>query len=121
MPWLETDPVTERERFILEAEGGLFSHAGLCRRHGISRKTGYKWLELYALEGSDGLVDRSHRPDSCPHATPDYVLEAAFALRRRRPTWGARGTSFLPPFGANLNRAVIELLSAIAMAVAGRD
>ncbi len=89
MPWLETDPVTERKRFILEAEGGLFSHAGLCRRHGISRKTGYKWLELYALEGPEGLLDRSHRPDSCPHATPAYVLEAAFALRRRRPTWGA--------------------------------
>jgi hypothetical protein len=32
MPWLETDPVTERKRFIREAEGGLFSHAELCRR-----------------------------------------------------------------------------------------
>ena len=89
MPWLETDPVTERKRFILEAQGGLFSHCELCLRHGISRKTGYKWLERYTVEGPDSLFERSHRPDSCPHASPDYILEAALALRRRRPTWGA--------------------------------
>ena len=44
MPWLETDPVTERKRFVVEAQGGLFSHTELCRRHNISRRTGYKWL-----------------------------------------------------------------------------
>jgi putative transposase len=89
MPWLETDPVTERKRFVLEAEGGLFSFAELCRRHGISRKTGYKWLERYEVEGPDGLLDRSHRPGFCPHATEPRVLEAAFELRRHRPRWGA--------------------------------
>jgi transposase InsO family protein len=89
MPWLETDPVTERKRFILEAEGGLFSFAELCRRHGISSKTGYKWLGRYELEGPDGLADRSHRPHSCPHATDPQVIEAAFKLRKQRPSWGA--------------------------------
>ena len=89
MPWKETDPVTERQRFVLEAEGGLFTHAELCRRYGITRPTGYKWLERYRSEGPDGLLDRSHRPHTCPHATPDYVLEAAFELRRKRPRWGA--------------------------------
>ncbi len=89
MPWLETDPVTQRERFILEAQAGLFSHAELCRRYGISRQNGYKWLNRYELEGPSGLRDRSHRPRSCPHATPTHVLEAAFELRRHRPRWGA--------------------------------
>ena len=51
MPWLETDPVTERERLILEAEGGLLSLAELCRRYKISRKTGYKCLERYRTGG----------------------------------------------------------------------
>ena len=51
MPWLETDPMTERKRFILEAEGGLFSFAELCRRHGISSKTGYKWLGALRARG----------------------------------------------------------------------
>ena len=89
MPWLETDPVIERKRFILEAQGGLFSHAELCRRHGVSRKTGYKWLNRYEAEGPDGLADRSHRPLSCSHATDPRVIEAAIELRRRRPRWGA--------------------------------
>jgi transposase len=77
------------QRFILDAEVGEFSHAELCRRHNISRKTGYRWLERYENEGPDGLRERSHRPHSCPHATEPHVLEAAFQLRRRRPRWGA--------------------------------
>ena len=81
--------MNERKRFILEATAGLFSHSELCRRHGISRKTGYKWLERYETEGPDGLLDRSHRPHCCPHATEPHILEAAFELRRRRPRWGA--------------------------------
>ena len=90
MPWLETDPVNERKRFILEAQGGLFSHAELCRRHDISRRTGYKWLERYGTEGPDGLLDRSHRPESCPHASEPHVLEAALELRKsRKVPWGA--------------------------------
>ena len=56
MPWLETEPVNERKRFVLEAQAGLFSHAELCRRHGVSRKTGYKWLQRYAAEGPDGVI-----------------------------------------------------------------
>ncbi len=89
MPWLETDPVTERKRFIVEAQGGVFSLAELCRRHNISRQKGYKWLERYEAEGPEGLLDCSHRPHACPHATEEYVLEAAFELRRARPRWGA--------------------------------
>jgi len=89
MPWMETDPVTQRKRFVLETQGGLFSHAELCRRYGVSRKAGYKWLERYELEGPDGLLDRSHRPHICPHGTDPMILEAAFELRRQRPRWGA--------------------------------
>ena len=89
MPWLETDPVKERRRFILEAMGGLFSHTELCERHGISRRTGYRWLDRYDAEGPDGLQDRSHRPSSSPFSTEPHVIEAALKLRRLRPRWGA--------------------------------
>jgi len=86
MPWLETHPVIERKRFILEwLEGGL-SVAELCRRHDVSRKTGYKWIERYQAEGPDGLLDRSHQPHFCPHATPDFVLEEARRIRLSRRT-----------------------------------
>ena len=89
MPWLETEPVTQRKRFILEAGGGLFSHSELCRRYRISRKMGYKWLRRYEEEGPDGLEDRSRRPRAHPHTTDPTVLGAALELRGRRPRWGA--------------------------------
>ncbi len=74
MPWLETDPMNECKRFILEATGGLFSHTELCLRHGVSRKTGYKWIERYESEGPDGLGDRPHRVRAHPHTTEPQIL-----------------------------------------------
>ena len=44
MPWQETDPVRERRHFAQDLESGLWSMTELCRRYGISRNTGYKWL-----------------------------------------------------------------------------
>lgn len=49
MPWTETDPMTERHKFNLAHEEGLFSMKELCERYGISRKTGYKWLNRYRV------------------------------------------------------------------------
>ena len=72
MPWLETDPMNERKRFILEATGKFFSHTELCLRHGVSRKTGYKWLDRYESEGPDGLVDRPHRAHVHPHGAVPF-------------------------------------------------
>ena len=91
MPWLETDPVTERKRFIMEWLSGELAVAELCRRHEISRKTGYKWIRRYEREGPDGLEDRSRRPESCPWATDPELIEEAVRIRysRTRPL-GAR-------------------------------
>ena len=89
MPW-ETGTVEERRaRFVLEAENSVFSFSELCRRHGIVRKTGYKWVERYRTEGFEGLSDRSHRPKHCPHATPSWVEERIVQLRKHRG-WGAK-------------------------------
>lgn len=89
MPWRTTTVVDERARFVIEAEQSFLSFSELCRRYGISRPTGYKWLERYRAEGLEGLRDRSHRPHSCPHATPPEVVERIVGLRKRRG-WGAR-------------------------------
>ncbi len=60
MPWRTSTVETERARFVLEAERSFLSFSALCRRHGISRPTGHKWLDRYREEGIDGLKDRSH-------------------------------------------------------------
>ncbi len=62
MPWEAGTVEDSRARFVLEAEESFFSFSELCRRHGITRKTGYKWVERYRTHGLDGLSDRSHRP-----------------------------------------------------------
>ncbi len=49
----------ERVNFVREVQAGDESVADLCRIYGVSRKTGYKWLERYDREGVAGLADRS--------------------------------------------------------------
>jgi putative transposase len=90
MPWLETSPMTERRRFVDEAHRGLFSMTDLCARYGISRKTGYKWLDRYDAQGRDGLQDRSHAPQACPHKIAEEVARAICEGRRTHPSWGPR-------------------------------
>lgn len=67
MPWLETAPMDQRERFIADARAGLYSMTELCERYGISRKTGYKWRERVEEGGRAALADRSRAPHHCPH------------------------------------------------------
>ena len=63
MPWRETCPMDERMRFVLACEAGEESFSELCRGYGVSRKTGYKWLDRYRALGPVGLVDRSRAAD----------------------------------------------------------
>lgn len=90
MPWSETSPMDQRLRFLTDYQRRLFSLSELCDRFGVSRKTAYKWIQRYEEEGPPGLVDRSRRPHSCPHRTPQRVVEALIEARRRHPSWGAK-------------------------------
>jgi len=82
MPWRDVKPMEERLLFIadyLRGAGGSFSE--LCRRYQISRKTGYKWLQRYQVQGLDGMTDHSRRPLSHPQATPYAIRQAIIELR----------------------------------------
>jgi putative transposase len=80
----------ERVRFIGDVLRGEWTFASLCRHYGVSRKTGYKWLDRYEAEGASGLEERSRRPRSSPNETPVEVVAALVELRRRHPSWGAK-------------------------------
>ena len=67
MPWLETSPVEQRERFLRDHRVGLSTMAELWARYAVSRKTGYKWLARFDDDGRRGLQDRSRAPRHCPH------------------------------------------------------
>ena len=62
----------------------------LCERYEISRKTGYKWLDRYRLEGAAGLVERSRAARVHGRATPQNIVDAIVGLRLERPSWGPR-------------------------------
>lgn len=54
---------------------------------GVSVRTAYKWLKRFREEGEIGLMDRSSRPHSCPHATAIALVEQLIELRRSRKTY----------------------------------
>jgi len=90
MPWTERDRMSLRTEFVLLDRKSGLSFAELCRRFGISRKTGYKWRDRFNEDGVSGLADRSRRPDRSPHQTSRVMEEAVLRVRQRHPTWGGR-------------------------------
>jgi transposase InsO family protein len=90
MPWLETEPMSQRSQFIDDVQRAHLSVTELCARYGISRKTGYKWLARYDAAGRPGLVDRSRAPHHCPHRIAEAVADLICATRDTHPDWGAQ-------------------------------
>src|ERR1700683_5548566 len=88
MGWTETCAVDERMRFVIAAEEHEEPFAGVCRRLGVSRKVGYKWIARYQEAGVEGLLDHSRAPLHHPHATSNEVAERCLAVRRTHPSWG---------------------------------
>jgi len=80
--------MSERKKFIDDYLSGEYSVSELCRRYGISRKTGYKWIQRY-LEGCE-LEDRSSRPHRSPKAVPGWIEDAIVRARKQKPRWGPR-------------------------------
>ena len=90
MPWQRVTPVELRFEFNQAYASGLCSMTELCDQYGISRKTGYKWVDRYRAEGRAGLADQSRRPHDSPRATEPAIVELLCEARRRHPTWSAR-------------------------------
>jgi transposase len=59
-----------------------------CRKYGISRKTGYKWLVRYRGQGTDAMENRSRRPKHSPRRTGSTVEEEVLRVRDQYG-WGA--------------------------------
>ncbi len=65
MSWRTCHPMNQREDCILLAKLPGANVSELCRRFGVSRKTGNKWLARYRQGGAEALLDRSRRPKGC--------------------------------------------------------
>lgn len=88
MAWRTESVMDQRVEFVLRAKEGEGSHAELCREYGISRPTGYLWLNRYQQVGSvSGLLERSRRPQHSPQRTSTEIERAVLAVRDRTG-WG---------------------------------
>lgn len=78
----------ERMRFVVAMQKQEESVAALCRRFGVSRRVGYKWLARFEEEGVAGLSDRSRAPLRHPQSITEAIAERCLEIRRSHPTWG---------------------------------
>lgn len=90
MPWKETCSMDEKVKFIGYYLRDEWSFSMLCREFGISRKTGYKYINRYQKSGVDGLKDVSRAPHNHPSAVSLDVEAMILSLRSAHPTWGPR-------------------------------
>src|SRR5260370_39791128 len=82
MGWMETCAVDERMRFVMAIEGQEEGFAAVCRRFGVSRKTGYKWLGGYREAGGQGLTGWARAALNHPQAVRQELARHCFAVRR---------------------------------------
>ncbi|MGL4995539.1 MAG: integrase core domain-containing protein [Deefgea sp.] len=80
MPWNEVKPMDEKVKFIADYLRGELAFKALCGLYGISRKTGYKWVQRYHSLGIEGLQAQSRRPHGSA-VTPYVVRQAVLELR----------------------------------------
>lgn len=91
MPWKEVNPVQQKILFIADYLRRTASMSKLCAEYGISRKTGYKWVQRFDKSGIDGLGEQSRRPVICSTQTPFRIQQAIIELRQQfRTTPGAK-------------------------------
>ena len=91
MPWTELSIMDQREEFVRLAMMPGANKRELCRRFGISRAKGYKWLRRYVAEGRAGLSDRSRRPHQSPARTAEAVEKEVLRIRgENNGAWGGR-------------------------------
>lgn len=78
----------ERIQFINEWERADLPMAGLCRKYGISRPTGWKWVKRYqVLEGVlQALVDQSSTPHHHSWTTGPAMVDSIIRTRRQHST-----------------------------------
>ncbi len=84
---VELGLVEQRLKAVHEVLDGA-TVVDVAERYGVVRQTVHTWLKSYATGGMSGLVDRTSKPESCPHQMPAVVEARIVELRRAHPRWG---------------------------------
>jgi len=84
-----------RKEFIEEYINGEGSLLALCKRYGISEKTGHKWKNRFFQYGYAGLLDQSKAPNNSPSQLDEDTVIRLIKLRMAHPTWGPKKLAVL--------------------------
>lgn len=90
MPWKEASPMDQRTQFMADYLRDVLSITELCGMYGVTRKTGYKWIDRYLRQGPAGLEERSRRPGRSPNETSAEIVAALLEARQHHPSWGGK-------------------------------
>jgi transposase InsO family protein len=121
MPWKSSNVVDLRVQFIAAVAAEAHEpFSGICKRFGISRRTGYKWLARYNEGGPAALDDASSKPKSSPRSTAPALVSQIRALRLEHPYWGpkklhARLVSLFPEQSWPAPSTIAGLLSRLGL------
>jgi transposase InsO family protein len=86
---VELGVAEQRYRAVLEVLDEGATVTDVARRYGVARQTVHGWLRRYVNQGGlAGLVDRSSRPEWCPHQMSAVVEARVIGVRRAHPGWG---------------------------------
>jgi transposase InsO family protein len=88
MPWDSKDTMELRLEFVKFATQEGANRRALCRRFGVSPKTGYKWIKRFE-QGDTALADQSRRPVHSPTRTAAALEARVVEMREAHPAWGA--------------------------------
>lgn len=84
-----SEKFNNKVQFVHLAKKKTIPFCMLCSRFGISSSTGYRWLEQFDEQGTDGLKEKSRKPHSSPNQTPPKMEQKVLKLRDQHG-WGPR-------------------------------
>ena len=109
MPWRTESVMDQRVEFVLRARQTDETMAALCREYGISRPTGYLWLQRYQQVGSvSGLKEQSRRPGHSPRCSSAEVIAAVLAVRKQTKWGGPKIAKVLEQRGVTVAPATAQ-------------
>jgi transposase InsO family protein len=90
MTWKVTNIMSQRKEFCMQACQPNANIRELCRNHGISPRTAYKWIGRWKDSGEEGLADLARTPVHSPAQTDCQMEQAVLEVRKKNPEWGGR-------------------------------
>ena len=87
MPW-ESKTVEELRKEFIIAANHTNNFSALCREFGITRRTGYNWVQRSKV--TSDLSDRSHARKTICNKTDSEIENLIINVRTDNPGWGAK-------------------------------